>query len=375
MSAAAPGKIVLPRRTVMASALGAASFIVLTATGCGGSAAGASTAGKPAGDEVKTVRYQGSPNNVSLPELAQDLGFLEDITLEWISNTTSGPQSIQSVATSQTDIGGAFTGAVIKLIEAGAPVQAVINYYGEDDKTFTGYYVLEGSPISTARDLIGKKVAVNTLGAHHEAVISTFLKNSGLSPEEIKQVQLVVVPPNETEQALRKKQVDAGTLGGVLQDRALAEGGIRALFTDVGVIGGPFDAGQYVLRKDFLAANPETSRKLVTGIAKAIEWERTTPRETVIAKFEEIIAKRGRNESSEALKYWKSVGVASPGGRIQDKDFTLWSDYLTSAGIIDGALDLPKLYTNEFNGLAAGTGAAAGSASSGATTSNTKGQP
>jgi hypothetical protein len=64
------------------------------------------------------------------------------------------------------------------------------------------------------------------------------------------------------------------------------------------------------------------------------------------------------------------VGVASPGGRIQDKDFTRWSDYLTSAGIIDGALDLPKLYTNEFNGLATGT-----ANPSGAATSNTKGQP
>ena len=193
-------------------------------------------------------------------EVAEDLGYLGDVKLEWVSNTTSGPQSIQSVATDQTDIGGAFTGAVIKLIEAGAPVQAVINYYGEDKETFTGYYVEEGSPIKTARDLIGKKIAVNTLGAHHEAVITTHLKNSGLTPEEIKQVQLVVVPPNETEVALRKKQVDVGTLGGVLQDRALAEGGIRALFTDVGVIGGPFDAGQYVLRKDFLAKNPETSR-------------------------------------------------------------------------------------------------------------------
>ncbi len=374
MSAATPGKIVLPRRTVMASAFGAAAAIVLTATGCGGIATGASTAGKPAGEEVKTVRYQGSPNNVSLPELAQDLGFLEDVTLEWVSNTTSGPQSIQSVATSQTDIGGAFTGAVIKLIEAGAPVQAVINYYGEDDKTFTGYYVLEGSPISTARDLIGKKIAVNTLGAHHEAVISTFLKNSGLSPEEIKQVQLVVVPPNETEQALRKKQVDAGTLGGVLQDRALAEGGVRALFTDVGVIGGPFDAGQYVLRKDFLAANPETSRKLVTGIAKAIEWERTTPREEVIAKFEEIIAKRGRNESSEALKYWKSVGVASPGGRIQDKDFTRGATTSPRPGSSTAPWTCPSS-TRTSSTAWQPAPVRLPAASSGATTSNTKGQP
>jgi hypothetical protein len=43
------------------------------------------------------------------------------------------------------------------------------------------------------------------------------------------------------------------------------------------------------------------------------------------------------------------VGVASPGGRIQDQDFTRWEDYLKSAGIINGALDTSKLYTNEFN--------------------------
>ena len=350
----------LPARRITAAgkaaAVAAAAALALVLSGCGGSAT-AESAGS-GGTEVKTVRYQGSPNTVSLLEVAEDLGYLGDVKLEWVSNTTSGPQSIQSVATDQTDIGGAFTGAVIKLIEAGAPVQAVINYYGEDKDTFTGYYVEEGSPITSARDLIGKKIAVNTLGAHHEAVITTHLKNSGLTPEEIKQVQLVVVPPNETEVALRKKQVDVGTLGGVLQDRALAEGGIRALFTDVGVIGGPFDAGQYVLRKDFLAKNPETSRTLVTGVAKAIEWERTTPREEVIAKFEEIIAKRGRNESTEALKYWKSVGVASPGGRISDNDFTRWSDYLKSAGIINGDLDTEKLYTNEFNQLDTTTPAA-----------------
>ncbi|NUS34868.1 MAG: ABC transporter substrate-binding protein, partial [Pseudarthrobacter sp.] len=65
----------------------------------------------------------------------------------------------------------------------------------------------------------------------------------------------------------------------------------------------------------------------------------------------DIITKRGRNESTETLKYWKSVGVASPGGRIQDTDFTRWTEYLKYAGIISGGLDTGKLYTNEFNKL------------------------
>ena len=214
---------------------------------------------------------------------------------------------------------------MIKLIEAGAPVQAVINYYGEDEKTFTGYYVVEGSPIRTARDLIGKKIAVNTLGAHHEAVITTYLKNSGLATggDQAGPAGGGAAERNRRGHC-RKKQVDVGTLGGVLQDRALAEGGVRALFTDVGVIGGPFDAGQYVLRKDFIEKNPETSRTLVTGVAKAIEWERTTPARRSSPSSRRSSPSAAATRASEALKYWKSVGVASPGGRIKDTDFTRW---------------------------------------------------
>jgi ABC-type nitrate/sulfonate/bicarbonate transport system substrate-binding protein len=239
----------------------------------------------------------------------------------------------------------------VKLIEAGAPVKAVINYYGEDKKTFNGFYVKEDSPIRTARDFIGKKIAVNTLGAHSEAVINTYLRKNGLTADEIKQVQLVVVPPNDTEEAIRRGQVDAGALGSILQDKAIANGGLRSVFSDAQLFG-TFAGGPYVLREDFIAQNPNTTRTFTTGVAKAIEWERTTPREEVIARFTKIIKERGRNENPAALQYWKSVGVPAK-GEIKDEDFTRWNDYLKSAGIIKDDLDPKKLYTNEFNGLIA----------------------
>lgn len=334
-------------------ALGAAVVVSLALSGCSGSAAA-----DPDAAEVTSIRYQGAPNSVGLIEVAAELGYLDDLTLDWVSNTTSGPQSIQSVATDETDIGGAFSGAVVNLIEAGAPVTAVINYYGEDDLTFTGYYVLDDSPIRTARDLIGKKIGVNTLGAHHEAVITTYLQDSGLTPQEIAQVELVVVPPNDTELAVRRDQLDVGTLGGVLQDNAVAVGGLRALFTDIGVVGGPFDAGQYVLRNDFIEANPTTSKKLVTGIAKAIEWQRDTPVDEVIATFTKIIDERGRNESTATLKYWKSVGIARTGGEITDEDFTRWAGWLKESGAVTTKLNPASYYTNAFNGLLDGTATA-----------------
>lgn len=328
----------------------AAVIFSMAVSACGGPATADGGGGDGDGAEVTILRYQGSANSVTLPELAADLGYLDGISLEWVGNTTSGPQDIQSAATDQTDFGGAFTGAVVKLADAGAQITGVVNYYGSDPKAFTGYYTLKDSPIHTARDLIGRKIGVNTLGGQSEAVIHTYLLNNGLSEAEIKQVQLVVLPPNDTEQAIRRGQIDAGSLGSVLQDRALATGGLRALFTDVEFFG-TFPGGQYVFRDDFIKENPTTVRTFTTGVAKAIEWETDTPREEVIARFTKIIQERGRSESTEALQYWKSVGVPNA-GIIENKHFTLWADYLEDAGLISGELDPGKYYTNEFNELA-----------------------
>jgi ABC-type nitrate/sulfonate/bicarbonate transport system substrate-binding protein len=310
----------------------------------------------PSGDGTGTValRYQGWANTVTLPELAEDLGLFTEVKLSWVGSTISGPQDIQSAATGQTDFGGAFSGAVVKLIQAGAPVKAVVNYYGEDAKTFNGFYVKQDSPIHTPRDLIGKKIAVNTLGAHSEAVVDTYLRQQGLSRGEIDQVQLVVLPPNDTEQAVRRDQVDVGVLGGVLQDRAVANGGLRSLFNDYELFGA-FNGGQFVLRNEFIAKHPRAAKDFVTGVAKAIEWERSTPRAEVISRFTAIIRKRHRNETTDNLKYWKSVGVASPGGVISDADYEMWRGWLEESGIVaPGTLKPSSVYTNSLNALVPG---------------------
>src|SRR5829696_6667541 len=112
---------------------------------CGGDAGAGSDGPGPV-----ELRYQGSVGQVTPAELAQDLGYLGNIKLKWVGNTISGPQDIQAAATGQTDFGGAFNGAIVKLANAGAKITAVISYYGEDVKSFNGYFVLDGSPIKSA---------------------------------------------------------------------------------------------------------------------------------------------------------------------------------------------------------------------------------
>jgi ABC-type nitrate/sulfonate/bicarbonate transport system substrate-binding protein len=315
-------------------------------SGCGSTDASGATG---ANGEQQTIRYQSSAGALSLLELADHLGYLKPLRIKSVGTTISGPQDIQSTATDQTDIGSAFNGAVVKLIQAGAPIKAAISSYGEDAKTFNGFYVKADSPIHSARDLIGKKVAMNTLGAHHEAVLQTWLRKNGLSDQEVKQVQEVVLPPVNTEQAVRAGQVDVGVLGGILQDKAIARGGLRRLFSDYDLFG-TFTAGTYVLRTKFIKDNPDTAKTLVAGLAKAIDWLQTHPREEVVKTAIAIAQEQGRPDDVPVLKYWKSPGIGQQGGVIDPKDIQRWITWLEDGSQIPkGSVNVADTYTNDLN--------------------------
>ncbi|WP_437837351.1 ABC transporter substrate-binding protein [Sorangium sp. So ce1153] len=315
----------------------------------GGQGNGDRAAGDP---EVLELRYQGFSGAISVPELAEDLGYLAPIKLSYVGNTISGPQDIQTVVTGDTDFGQAFNGAVIKLIAAGAPLRAVVGGYGVDAKRWSGFYVLEDSPIKAPRDLLGKKVAMNTLGAHHEFMLKEYLSRQGLTNAEIDQVTLVVLPPVSAEQALRQKQVEVAVLGDVLRDKALERGGIRPLFSDHELFG-EFTAGSYVLTKRFLQENPNSARKFVEAAARAVEWARSAPRDEVIARLQSIIERRKRNEDASVVKYWTSLGIAGKGGLLASKEYQVWIDWLVRDGELkEGQIKAEDLYTNQLNPFA-----------------------
>lgn len=333
----------------------AAALALVSLAGLAVACSGSSDEVVKTADGKTVLRYEGSAGQVTFPELAADLGYFDDVQLDWIGDSTSGPQSIQNAATGQTDFGGAFNGAIVKLAAAGSPITSVIGYYGSDKQTFNGYYVLDGSPITSAKDLIGKKVGMNTLGAHSEFVVREWLAREGLTPDEIKQVELVVVPPVNTEQALRQGQIDVGALGSVFRDSALERGGIRELFTDESLFGS-FTYGTYVFRDEYIAENEEAVTDFVQGTARAIRWTQTHPRDEVVAKLTSIINSRGRNEDTKLTSYWKSPGVAGPGGVIAELEISTWIDWLTRNGELEeGKLTPADIYTNTFNPYANGT--------------------
>jgi ABC-type nitrate/sulfonate/bicarbonate transport system substrate-binding protein len=330
--------------TTRTQALLAALYVLCSAASCD---TGHAADQQP---ERTELRYLASFGNIAYWELAEDLGYLAPVELKWEGNVLGGPESIQAVSTGDIDFGSAATGSVIKLIARGAPIQQVIASHGVDELSWGGYFVLDRSPLHSARDLIGKKISVNTLGAHAEFMIREDLRRGGLSRQEINEVTMVVTPPVNGEQTLRLGQVDVAALSGLLRDLAIGRGGIHPLFTDRGLFGN-FNSGTVVFRKAFLAEHPGLVHRFVSGTARAIEWARTTSQAEVRERLREIFRKRGRGEDPSLAEHWHSVGVASRGGLLGDGDMDLWTHWLEREGDLKaGAVRKPaSLYTNEFN--------------------------
>ena len=335
----------------MKSAVNFGLVVALLSSVSACSSSGSKAADSPAGQGFETLelRYQGSSTGVVYPELAEELGYLAPIKLKYLGSTFSGPQDLQSVATNETDFGLAFNGAIAKAVASKVGIRSVVGVYNVDETQWNGVYVLENSPIHGPRDFIGKKVALNTLGAHSEVVLREYLSRNGLTDKEIAEVTLVIMPPANSEQALRQGQVDAVHFLWLAQDVALERGGLRKVISDYDLFG-DFNAASYVLSDKFIREKPRAARKFVEAVAKAVEWGRATPREEVVARIEKMIKARGRHETTEMLKHWRPAAKHTEGGLMTERDFSLWIDWLVRDGrLAKGQVKPSDVYTNELN--------------------------
>ena len=213
-----------------------------------------------------TLRYLASQGGLSAYELAAELGYFDGtgITLENVGYAQGGPASLVALAGGSVEIGSAATAAVLNSIAAGNDFVAAFPSNGINDQAQSIFYVLEDSPIKSIEDIVGKTIAVNTLGAHLDYVVREALHQKGL-PED--GANLIVVPGPQLEQVLRSKQVDIAAFGywqTTFTGAALKNGGLRAVFDDTDILG-DIAGGFIVLRRDWIEAHPEEAKAFVEG--------------------------------------------------------------------------------------------------------------
>ncbi|APG87920.1 sulfonate ABC transporter substrate-binding protein (plasmid) [Sinorhizobium americanum CCGM7] len=286
------------------------------------------TGAATAADAIK-LRYLASQGGLAAHELAAELGYFDGtgITVENIGYAAGGPASLIALASGDVEIGSAATSAVLNSIISGNDFVAAYPSNGINDEVQSIFYVLEDSPIKVIKDIAGKSVAVNTLGAHLDYTIREALHSVGLPPDAANQV---VIPGPQLEQVLRSGQVDVSAFGywqTTFEGVARKNGGLRAIFDDTDVLG-DIAGGFVVLRRDFVKAHPEAAKTFVEQSARALDYAREHPEET-----KQILAKalQERGENPDIAQYFRGYGVR-PGGLAVERDVQFWIDVLVREG-------------------------------------------
>ena len=278
------------------------------------------------------IRYLASQGGLSAHELAAELGYFDGtgITLENVGYAQGGPASLVALAGGSVELGSAATAAVLNSIAAGNDFVAAYPSNGINDEAQSVFYVLEDSPIKSVEDIVGKTIAVNTLGAHLDYVVREALHQKAL-PEDA--ANLVVVPGPQLEQVLRSKQVDVSAFGywqTTFTGAALQNGGLRAVFDDTDVLG-EIAGGFVVFRRDWTLAHPAEAKAFVDGSVKALDYAREHPEETREI-FARVLAERGEN--AEVAKFFAGYGVRA-GGLPVERDIQFWVDVLERQGTVE----------------------------------------
>lgn len=298
-----------------------------------------------AAEEVK-FRYLASQGGLSAHELAAELGYFDGtgITIENVGYATGGPASLIALASGDVEIGSAATSAVLNSIIGGNDFVAAYPSNGINDEVQSIFYVLEDSPIRDIKDIAGKTVAVNTLGAHLDYTIREALHSVGLPSDAANQI---VVPGPQLEQVLRSGQVDVSAFGywqTTFEGAAKQKGGLRAIFDDTDVLG-EIAGGFIVLRRDFIDKHPEAAKVFVEQSERALDYARENPEETKKI-FAKALAERGENP--EIAQFFRGYGVR-PGGKAVERDLQFWIDVLVREGKLkEGQLSASEiLYSPE----------------------------
>lgn len=274
-------------------------------------------------------RSLSSHGSVSAHELAQELGYFDktNVEIKNVGYAGGGPESLFALASGSVDIGGAATPAVINAVASGNAFLVAYPENGINKQTQSLFTVLEGSPIRSIKDIAGKTIAVNTLGAHLDYTVREALRSVGLPPDA---ANLVVVPGPQLEQVLRSGQVDIAAFGywqTTFEGAARSHGGLRSVFGDTDVLGN-IAGGFTVLREDFVQRHPQAAKQFTLQSAKALDFARENPEETKNA-IARILKKRGENP--DIAQYFAGYGVRA-GGLPDKQDLQFWIDVLTREG-------------------------------------------
>jgi len=333
------------RRRLGGAAVLAAALLV---AGCGsGAGTAASSSESGSGTGLKKVTFQlnfaAGGFNAGF-SLAKQKGYYKNEGLDvTIVKGNGSATTAQLVASGQADIAYADAVAVIQLIAKGAPIKVISTIYQANPNEVSA---LKATGIKSIADLKGHSIGVPS-GSSQTPLLPVLLKANGLSPKDVKQVNL---PGAALVPSLLQKNVDA-ILGSMdFYGIQLAQQGAETdnyLFADHGV---PTVSTSIIARTDYLKSDGDTVKKFVAASIKGWQDSLADPKGAIDAlkkTFPEVKPEQATSELTVTLPLLCKNGAQSI-GKAEPKAWADTQKVLAEVGSVPQDIDPTTYYTYDY---------------------------
>ncbi|MCT9106833.1 ABC transporter substrate-binding protein [Streptomyces mirabilis] len=265
------------RRLLAGLAVG--SFLV-AASACGSSGGGGASDKNASSGGTTTVKVGVIPIvDVAPLYLGQQKGFYSKRGLKLSMTTAQGGAAIvPGVVSGQFQFGFSNMTSLMIAQSQNVPVKAVVNGVastGVAGKDFGAITVKKGSPIKSAKELEGKKVAVNTLKNINETAVRESVRKAGGDPSKVKFVELAF---DQMPAALDGGRIDAA----MVVEPALAtvkSQGATEIASSLVDVAKDLTVAMYFTSTQYEQKNPDVVKKFQEATAESLAYADAHPDE------------------------------------------------------------------------------------------------
>jgi NitT/TauT family transport system substrate-binding protein len=262
------------------AALAVLALPLALATACGGSddASGTSGSGGASGTTKVTVGVIPIVDIAPI-HLGIEKGFFKEEGLELkLENAQGGAAITPAVMAGQYQFGFSNVTSLMLAESDGAPLRAVANGVastGRPGRDFSAVVVRDGSPIHTAKDLAGKKIAVNTLKNIGDTSVRQSIRADGGDPAG---VTFVAMPFAEMPAAVGSGTVDAAWVVEPQLSATLTQGGqvVASNYVDAAP---DMTVAVYFTSNPTIDKDPQLVAKFTDAIKESLKYAATHPDE------------------------------------------------------------------------------------------------
>ncbi|MFE9923378.1 ABC transporter substrate-binding protein [Streptomyces sp. NPDC005774] len=257
-----------------------AASVLVTVTACG-SSDGSDTSGSDASSGGTTEVKVGLIPIVDVAPLylGEKKGFFSERGLKLsISSAQGGAAIVPGVASGQFEFGFSNTTSLLIAQSNSVPVKGVANgnaSTGVQGEDFAAITVKGDSPIKSAKDLEGKKVAVNTLKNTMELGVRASVIKSGGDPDKVNFVEMAF---DQMPAALDGGQIDAAMVVEPALATIKGQGG-REIASPMVDIAPDLTISLYFTSTQYAQKNPEVVKKFQEATAESLAYADSHPDE------------------------------------------------------------------------------------------------